>query len=819
MRGDVVGAIALSGVLLFSSTGIALAQTVDTNLWTTDGTVNAIVTDGSTIYFGGSFTQLATTTGSSVAIDANTAVVQRPYPQVSGFVRALAPDGSGGWYLGGDFTSVGGVPRNRLAHVDGAGNLTPWNPTANNSVYAMAVSGSTVYVGGDFTIVGGASRSKIAALDGTSGAASDWNPNANNRVNSLMVSGNTVYAAGDFTSIGGQPRNRIAAFDAASSGAATAWNPNSNSTVYALAQSGDTVYVGGQFTNIGGQPRNRIAALDATSGAATAFNPNVTGTLEPGYSPLVYSLAVSGGTVYAGGNFTTVLGSPRYGTAAMDATTGVPTAFDVGTFTYGAAALAVSGNTVYAGGGFNHIGGQDRDGLAALDATTGAATAWNPSMNGYVAALAVSGGMVYVGGNSTGISMARTNLAALDAATGAATAWNPSPDANSVVNALAVSGGTVYAGGNFTSIGGQFRRCIAALDATSGSATEWNPSVHVSAPSAAEVDALVVSGGTVYAGGVFDSIGGQPRNNLAALDVNTGAATAWDPNVQGPGGYATVRTLMANGGTIYAGGDFTVVGGQPRNNIAAIDATTGAATAWNPDANSTVYALAMKGSEICGGGSFTSIGGETRNFIAAFDPVTGAATDWNPDANSGVLALTVSEGIVYAGGYFTTMAGQIRNHVAALDQGTGTDFAWDPVPNQYVRVLAAGGGKVYLGGGFTIVGGRAGSIAGVSAVDFPLSVSGRDTPSQSELALLSANPSSGSFEVRYSVTRAGRVRLQLLDVSGRVEETLVDRVHASGSYVVSWDGVGRHGRPSPGLYFVRLVTSDQVTMRKLAIIQ
>jgi hypothetical protein len=63
------------------------------------------------------------------------------------------------------------------------------------------------------------------------------------------------------------------------------------------------------------------------------------------------------------------------------------------------------------------------------------------------------------------------------------------------------------------------------------------------------------------------------------------------------------------------------------------------------------------------------------------------------------------------------------------------------------------------------------------------------------------------------------VRLELLDVSGRVAETLADRGQAPGRYVLAWDGAGRRGPLSPGLYFIRLVTPDQVMMRKLAIIR
>jgi hypothetical protein len=90
---------------------------------------------------------------------------------------------------------------------------------------------------------------------------------------------------------------------------------------------------------------------------------------------------------------------------------------------------------------------------------------------------------------------------------------------------------------------------------------------------------------------------------------------------------------------------------------------------------------------------------------------------------------------------------------------------------------------------------------------------------QSDLTLLSPNPTAGGAQVQYAVARAGRVRIQVLDVSGRVEETLADRIHAPGRYVVTWDGAGRRGRRSPGLYFVRFVAPGRVTMRKLAIIR
>ncbi len=677
-------------------------------LWVTNGSVRSVVSAGAVTYIAGNFSQVGPNTGNGVPINASSGAALATYPKVNGQVNAVVADGSGGWYIGGGFTRVGGLSRNRLAHILSDGSVdSAWNPDANGTVYAMILSGTTVYAGGGFTYVGGQNRNRLAALNASGGAVTAWNPNSDNTVIALFLSGTTIYAGGSFTTLLGSSggpyiRNRIAAIDT-TTGNPTAWDPNADNSVNALFLSGTTIYAGGSFTTLLGSSggpyiRNRIAAIDTTTGNPTAWDPNADNSVN--------ALFLSGTTIYAGGSFTTLLGSSggpyiRNRIAAIDTTTGNPTAWDPNA-NNPVSTLALSGTTLYAGGNFTSIGGQIRSRLAALSTSTGNATAWNPNANNTVSALAVSGANIYAGGTLTSIGgVWRSCIAAIDTnpaspTYGQPTAWDP--NANGNVEALALSGTTVYAGGGFTNIGGASRYRIAALDASSGAATTWNPSA------SSTVYTLAVSGTSVYAGGNFTTLQGSSggpytRNRIAAIDTTTGNPTAWDPASDG-----IVYAIALSGTTVYVGGNFANIGGAPRNFIAALNASSGAANSWNPNPDNTVRTIIVSDATVYVGGNFANIGGAPRNFIAALNASSGAATSWNPNSSSQVYALALYGSSIYAGGSFTNIGGQLRNRLAALDTTSGLATAWNPNASNNVLTLGLSGDTVYAGGDFTRIG-------------------------------------------------------------------------------------------------------------------
>ena len=219
--------------------------------WVPDGEVKAITISGSTAYIGGNFTRIAPYTGSSALFDASTAQLNTPWPEVNGVVNDVVSDGAGGWYLGGDFTSVGGVPRTDLAHVLADGTLDPnFAPTTDGLVRALAVGTGTVFVGGEFAAANGSPRGNLAGFSAAtggltgfvgsvsfSGSSSDG-PGAH----ALVLIGSTLYVGGLFdraqdpvAPVLEEVRLHGAAFNVANSNV-LGWNPSTNRVINGLAR-------------------------------------------------------------------------------------------------------------------------------------------------------------------------------------------------------------------------------------------------------------------------------------------------------------------------------------------------------------------------------------------------------------------------------------------------------------------------------------------------------------------------------------------------------------------------------------------------------
>jgi hypothetical protein len=699
---------------LMTLAGPASPAVIPGETWVTDGTVNSVVMTDDRVYLGGLFNFVGPNTGGGAALDIGTGIFDANLDRIDGAVRTAVPDGSGGWFLGGDFSYVGDLWRPHLVHIDSSGTPTSWRPVvAGSTVHTLALIGTTLYVGGDFSSLGGVPRSNLGSIDVAMIPSVDitpWDPQPSRPVRTLLASADetTLYVGGDFGSAAGVGRSRVAAFDMAT-GAITPWNPAADEDVYALALSADgaDVYLGGDFTTVGGQPRANIAAVAASDGALRGWNPGTDGQVR--------ALEVAGSTLFVAGDFTVVGAASRIGLAEVATTAdATPTAFDAGADGAVNDIAVKPDGTLAIGGTFTTIGGVPRNRLAQIDPATSLTLPWDPNANGAVLSISLDGDTVFAGGEFGSVNgIARQNLAALDSTTGTLDLnWNPMADDEVIGLALSPDEATVYAGGRFVTVAGATHERLVALDATTGV-----PDPLWAGSASKPVRALDVGNGRLYFGGDFDVANARTRGRLAAVDLATGAIDEnWAPTADD-----TVRALAVavDGSRVYLGGEFDSISGTTRQEIAAVDAVSGALDIpWNPATNRRVYDL-----ETTASGVLAALGG-SGGVLASFDLATGTQQFWVL-SDGDVQAVTHRDDIAYAGGHFDLVAGESRTHLFAVDTATGVlRDDWNPASNGDLGILSMTqrGGRVWLGGDFTLVSGR--SAQSVAKIDAVLSAGG-----------------------------------------------------------------------------------------------
>ena len=349
---------------------------------------------------------------------ANATIASSPKPATwgtNGKVHSLVRDGNV-LYVGGEFTAVVSPdgsqtqPRNGLAAIDlTTGQPTPWDPNVGGltaTVFTMVQSGQRLFVGGDFTSIGGQARSRLAAIDTATGdPISTWTAGFDGRIRALAISGNALYVGGSFEhwKATATMRLRLAAVNA-TTGDLLPWAPDSNDSVRAIEIAPDgRIIVGGLFIEIDGDPQQQyVAALDAA------------GNLLPWASRpdrAVLSMAQGNGALYSGSG-----GEPGGYAWAHNLTTGaflwsIPSDGDV-------QGIVVADGRVVMGGHFDVIGTQTARRLAAVDPATGVVDpTWIPDVNGAlgVSAVEVGGDVLYVGGDfSTVGGLSRRTIASFD---------------------------------------------------------------------------------------------------------------------------------------------------------------------------------------------------------------------------------------------------------------------------------------------------------------------------------------------------------------------------------------------------------------------
>ncbi|MBN2549705.1 MAG: DUF11 domain-containing protein [Anaerolineales bacterium] len=469
----------------------------------------------------------------------------------NGPIYAMAMDPGGNLYIGGDFTTAGGVSANNIAMWDGANWFALGNGT-NLPVRALVLDGlGGLYVGGEFTIAGSGQASRIAYWDGAL-----WSPLGSGveggqsvSVDTMIMIGVHLFIGGSFLKAGGITANSVARWDGVS------WYPLGGGVTSGFFQSkvlallwdgGGSLYVGGRFAQAGGSQASNIARWDGVNWYP--LNTGVRYSIAPIYVQVNDLAFDNWGYLVAAGHFDDAGGVYSPHVARYDGTVWLPMGagrdFPVESLERDA------GGHLFAGGDYE-VGRWN--GLLWTDLGDG--------VDGTIYDMAFHpGGTLIVGGDFTLADGSVTNNMA---------AWNGAQwlrvdsygnGMSGIVKALATYGGEVYAGGEFLAAGGIVANYIARWDGIQWRALGSGMNDHVYA--------LAVDGaGRVYAGGKFTLAGGVPASFIAMWD-----GANWHPLGDGMNGYV-YSLAVDSAGNLYAGGEFTVAGEANAQRIARWDGT------------------------------------------------------------------------------------------------------------------------------------------------------------------------------------------------------------------------------------------------------
>ena len=195
-------------------------------------------------------------------------------------------------------------------------------------------------------------------------------------------------------------------------------------------------------------------------------------------------------------------------------------------------------------------------------------------------------------------------------------------------------------------------------------------------------------------------------NPAGAIGGTTYGPCAWTnlgSGVNGTPGTEIVQSLVWDGTHLYAGGNFTNMGGVSATNVAMWDSAGGSWTNLGSGVNNVLFAMAHDGTNLYAGGNFTQAGGVSARYVAMWNGTTW--TNLGAGANQRVWNLACDGTNLYCANDKRVTP----NNAAAVGTWNGTTWSNAVAgPSTLPRLLydvEYVGGKLYACGGFRTLGG------------------------------------------------------------------------------------------------------------------
>lgn len=455
-----------------------------------------------------------------------------------------------------------------------------------------------------------------------------------------LADGSVLYAGG-FNSLSYQRDFGIAR--AATTGerdVSSSFGSGFNGFVYAMVELDDgSVVVGGDFTRYRGRVANRIAKISSSGELDLTFNPQSGGN---GLDNTVFALTRNGSgagtSIFVGGQFTAYrsVANSSLRLAKLDVNGALDTAFTLQSSGMSSTvrALLVEGSYLYVGGEFTTYRGSVANRLAKLNLDGTLDFSFNPitggnGVNNIVRAIATDGSYLYVGGDFSQVRGLSANRIAKISFSGDRDAtFSPGTNGSSSgsVNAVAVSGTSVYFGGSIVNYRGALANRVAKVTNTGVLDTTFSPSSGANGFNNT-VSAIVIDSGDVIIGGYFSSYKGIDANYVARINSSGVFNSVFHPESGGAGASYAVTALHVGGasGKLWLGGGFTHYRSEQyiANHFVRIMSDGSIDETLSPQSGASGFNglvrdfdLSADGSTLYFAGDFTMYQGQPANYIA-----------------------------------------------------------------------------------------------------------------------------------------------------------------------------------------------------------
>jgi len=437
-------------------------------------------------------------------------------------------------------------------------------------------------------------------------------------------------------------------------------------------------------------------------------------------------------------------------------------------------AVAWYDDRLFVGGGFDRAGGQVANGIAAWNGT-----AWSPLGSGV---------------------------------------WDAFNNDPGTVQAFLAHDGQLFVGGSFTHAGGVQAQNLA----------KWYPPDHWLAAGNINgtVTCMTEYNGDLIVGGGFDHVDWDGEwlytGNVAGL-----GPSGWYP-IAGYGGSNNVIDLAVWDGQLVAGGAFHgMQGNYDLDYLARWDGSTWSSfsASGNDEIDGMVKAIAVFQGELYIGGSFWTIGGKPVEKMARWDGV-----EWQPVGEEvwsaliygyGPISFAVYNGALFVGGGFRLGAPWWTDGIMRWD-GASWSVCGAGLNNSVIDLERIDDGvseKLYAAGAFSLADGYIDSRGIAAWIETPVTaVAEAGVPRGITLHPSSPNPFNAQTRVAFTLEEETWLKVDLLDVLGRLVATLTEGLHGPGEQTLDWQGRDNRGNELPsGIYLLRLSSPAGAQLQKLVL--